>query len=77
MKSSDEKKLEIQYQGGHCSLSDYIKMFKDKGLKIPGDVIVSTFKFMVEFVLFFYEECGFFHGDLKPTNLILTHKGNS
>ena len=50
-------------------------MFKDKGLKIPGDAVVSTFKFMVEFVWFFYEECGFFHGDLKPDNLILTHKG--
>ena len=75
MKSFNEKKQEIYYPSGHCSLQEYINILNSKNLLVPGEVIVATFKFMIQFVQFFYQEYGFFHGDLKPDNLILNHVG--
>ena len=75
MKSFNEKKYEIYYPSGHCSLQEYINILNSKNLRVPGEVIVTTFKFMIQFVQFFYQEYGFFHGDLKPENLILNHVG--
>ena len=37
---------------------------------------MTTFKFMVEFVHLFYDKVGFFHGDMKPDNLLMVHIGN-
>ena len=36
---------------------------------------MSAFKFMVEFVHLFYAKVGFFHGDMKPDNLLMVHTG--
>ena len=30
---------------------------------------------MVEFVHLFYDKVGFFHGDMKPDNLLMVHTG--
>ena len=75
MKSFNENKSEIYSPSGHCSLQEYINILNSKNLRVPGEVIVTTFKFMIQFVQFFYQEYGFFHGDLKPENLILNHVG--
>ena len=59
-------------------MKQYVDLLKkkEKSIKIPPEIIVSAFKFMVEFVLLFYDKVGFFHGDMKPDNLLMVHTDN-
>ena len=77
---ANQEKVEIYFELGDCSLSQYMNSRIEKTYSLHLDLannIVYIFKSMILFVLDFEDKIGYFHCDLKPDNVSLEEKGHS
>ncbi|KRX01324.1 WD40-repeat-containing domain [Pseudocohnilembus persalinus] len=72
MESFNDEKLSIYFKQGLCSLDAFVKKRCELNVRWGKDELIYIFMYLINFVFFMYEN-NYFHGDLKPQNIILEY----
>lgn len=71
----DDENNQLYYKLGLCSLKEFIDFRRENNIRWHYQEIYYIFSRLIRFVLFFLKK-DYFHGDIKPVNIVLSRKSN-